>query len=291
MFRQQDAIRALGTAVIAASPELAEVLDRHGLTLDPATGEVVELQPFNALMSKRGVQVRRNLDRLEAKWHEAHPGESIGPVVASRLRAEAWAYERPAKKPTTLGDEAAWVTELRAAGYDPDTLQRPTPIALVSLDDLSVQVVASRTLDRCAAAASAWTAHTVTEHATRITTEYGVRATPAEIRDFITVVSRLALEDCFTILPPDAPRPEYVAHWTSVRVMQAETDLRDLITARVPDDEPAVPDVQELAQSAGLDAGQAEAAAALASTDPLVIVEGAAGSGEDDDARHRNHRK
>jgi hypothetical protein len=44
------------------------------------------------------------------------------------------------------------------------------------------------------------------EHATRIMTEYGVRATPAEIRDFVQVASRLALEDCFTILPPDAPR-------------------------------------------------------------------------------------
>lgn len=280
LFKQQGAIRALGTAVIAASPELAEVLDRHGLTLDPATGEVVELQPFNAVMSKRGEQVRRNLDRLEARWDAAHPGESMGPVVATRLRAEAWAHERPAKKPTTLAEEAGWVTELREAGYNPLALQRPAPRATVSLDDLSVQEVASRTLDRCAAAASAWTAHTVTEHATRIMTEHGVRATTEEIRDFITVAARLALEDCFTILPPDAPRPEHVAHLTSVRVMQAETELRDLITARVPENEPALPDVRQLAQAAGLDAGQTEAAAAVASADPLVIVEGAAGSGK-----------
>jgi hypothetical protein len=52
LFRQQGAIRALSTAVIAAHPELADVLDRHGLTLDPATGEVVELEPFNTLMSQ-----------------------------------------------------------------------------------------------------------------------------------------------------------------------------------------------------------------------------------------------
>ena len=114
LFKQQGAIRALGTAVIAASPELADVLGRHGLTLDPATGEVAELEPFNAVMSKRGEQVRRNLERLETAWDQAHPGETMGPVVASRLRAEAWAYERPAKKPTTLREEAAWVTELRA---------------------------------------------------------------------------------------------------------------------------------------------------------------------------------
>lgn len=280
LFKQQGAIRALGTAVIAASPELAAVLDRHGLTLDPATGEVIELQPYNAVMSKRGEQVRRNLERLEADWDAAHPGESMGPVVATRLRAEAWAHERPAKKPTALREETEWVTELREAGYDPTTLHRPVPRASVTLDDLSVQVVASRTLDRCAAGASAWTAHTVAEHATRIMTEYGVQATPAEVRDFIMVASRLALEDCFTILPPDAPRPEHVAHLTSVRVMQAETELRDLIAARVPATEPKWASVRRLAQTAGLDAGQTEAAAAVASTDPLVIVEGAAGSGK-----------
>ncbi|MFV0375374.1 AAA family ATPase, partial [Microbacterium sp.] len=127
---------------------------------------------------------------------------------------------------------------------------------------------------------STWTAHTVTEHATRIMTEQGVRAAPGEVRDFIMVASRLALEDCFTILPPGAPRPEHVAHLTSVRVMQAETELRDLMAARVPENEPALPDVRQLVQTAGLDAGQTEAAAAVASTDALVIVEGAAGSGK-----------
>lgn len=280
LFKQQGAIRALGTAVIAASSVLADVLDRHGLTLDPATGEVAELQPYNAVMSKRGAQVGKNLDRLEAEWEKEHPGETIGPVVATRLRAEAWAFERPAKKPTTLAEEAGWVTELREAGYDPHTLRRPAARALVPLDDLSVQEVASRTLDRCAAAASAWSAHTVTEHAMRIMTEHGVTATPEEVREFVQVATVLAMSDCFSILPPDAPRLEHVAHLTSVRVVQAETELRNLITARVPDREPKHPDVQRLAEAAGLDAGQTEAAAAVASADPLVIVEGAAGSGK-----------
>ncbi len=43
LFKQQGAVRALGTAVLAAHPGLAEVLDRHDLTLDPVSGEVVEL--------------------------------------------------------------------------------------------------------------------------------------------------------------------------------------------------------------------------------------------------------
>ena len=233
LFRQQGAIRALGTAVIAAHPELAEVLDRHGLTLDPVSGEVVELERFNGVMSKRGEQVRKHLERLEAEWEAAHPGEAMGPVVSARLAARAWACERPAKKPTTLREEQAWVTELREAGYDPATLRRPVRRAPASLDDLSVQTVANRALDRCAAGGSAWTRHTVQEHATRIMTEYGVQAAPAEIREFVNIATSLAMEDCFSILPPSAPAPEHVAHLTSLRVVQSETELRDLISARI----------------------------------------------------------
>ncbi len=280
LFRQQGAIRALGTAVIAVHPDLADVLDRHGLTLDPATGEVAELEPFNAVMSKRGEQVRKNLDRLETAWEAAHPGETMGPVVASRLRAEAWAYERPAKKPTTLREEAAWVTELREAGYDPDHLERKTAQPPASLDDLSAQQAASRALDRCAASASAWTPHTVQEQVTRITTEAGVQAAPAQLREFIALATRLAVSDCFSILPPGAATPEHVAHLTSVGVVAAETALRDQLTAATPRREPKPADVTDAAQAAGLDEGQTVAAAAVASTDPLVVVEGAAGAGK-----------
>ncbi len=280
LFRQQGAIRALGTAVIAAHPELAEVLDRHGLTLDPVSGEVVELERFNGVMSKRGEQVRKHLERFEAEWAAAHPGESMGPVVSARLAAKAWAHERPAKKPTALREEQAWVTELREAGYDPAMLRRPARRAPASLDDLSVQTVASRALDRCAASGSAWTRHTVQEHATRIMTEYGVQAAPDEIREFVGIATALAMEDCFSILPPGVPTPEHVAHLTSLRVVQAETELRDLLTARVPKQEPKHPDVREAARARGLDAGQERAVAAVASADPLVIVEGAAGAGK-----------
>lgn len=220
IFKQQGAIRALGTAVIAASPHLAKVLDRHGLTLDPVTGEVVELEPFNQLMSKRGEQVRKNLERLEAGWEAEHPGETMGPVASSPLTAQAWAHERPAKKPTTLREEAAWLSDLREAGYDPERLTRRQTHAPKASAELSVQEIASRALDRRAASAPAWTPHTVQEHATRIITEHGVRATPEELRELVTMTTVLALEVCFSILPDGAPAPEQVAHLTSLLVVQ-----------------------------------------------------------------------
>ncbi|MEX5274712.1 MobF family relaxase [Kocuria sp. CPCC 205235] len=280
LFKQQGAIRALGTAVIAAHPELAETLSRYGLTLDTASGEVVELEPFNAVMSKRSAQIRRNLDRLEAEWEAAHPGEVLGPVMTARLQGIAWAHQRPGKKPADLKDEQWWVQELTDAGYNPDKLEHRVAQPVVSVDDLAVQEIASRALDRSAAGASAWTRHTVQEHVTRITTEAGVQASPAELREFIGIATDLATSDCFSVLPPGVPAPEHVAHLTSLSVVAAEAGLRDQLTAAVPADEPQHPEVSKTADAVGLDEGQRVAAAAVASPDPLVIVEGAAGSGK-----------
>ncbi len=279
LFRQQGAIRSLGTAVLAAHPGLAAVLDVHGLTLDPVTGEVAELQPFNAVMSKRAGQVARNLAVIEAQWATAHPGQEPGPAVSARMQAKAWDHERPHKKPPRLGSEAGWRRELDDAGYTPD-LPRAARRVPVPLDELRVQEIANRALDRCASGASTWTVHDIQEHVTRIITEAGVRAERGELRDLIAMTTRLAAEDCLSVLPPVLAHPEHVAHLTSVRVMAADTQLRDLLTARAAQPSGDTPDVSGLARDRGLDDEQARAAAAVASSAPLVVVEGAAGAGK-----------
>jgi len=294
LFKQQGAIRALGTAVIAAHPQLAMVLDQHGLTLDPVTGEVAELEQFNAAMSKRAEQVQKNLDRFEAEWEARHPGQEPGPVVTSRLTAMAWDHERPQKKPSNLHDEVGWRAELEAFGYAPN-LPRVSRRVPLSLDELRVQQVASRVLDRCAAAASTWTRtrtrytlhvtrYTVQEHVTRIITEAGVRAEPAALRDLIAITTTLAMDDCLSVLPPGTVHPDHVAHLTSLHVVTVETRLRDMLTARASDvgtdDADRVARMSRLARDMGLDPERVQATAAVASTDPLVVVEGAAGAGK-----------
>ncbi|MDR2347533.1 MAG: relaxase domain-containing protein, partial [Bifidobacteriaceae bacterium] len=176
LFKQQGAIRTLGAAVIAGHPGLAETLAAHGLTLDHATGEVVELEGFNAVLSKRSTQVHRNLAQMTADWEEAHPGETPGPALTARIQAQAWAKDRPSKKPANadLRDEAWWVRELQDAGYDPRSLVGRAARPARPLGELSARVVASRALDRCAANQSAWTRHTIQENATRLVTEAGV---------------------------------------------------------------------------------------------------------------------
>jgi hypothetical protein len=283
LFKQQGAIRALGTAVLAAHPTLADALDQHGLTLDPVTGEVTELEAFNTVMSKRGAQVAKNLAELEAAWEEAHPGQEPGPVVHARMIAAAWAKDRPQKRPGTMAHEDGWRAELADAGYDPaKLLQRQLPAHTpLGVEDLEIQTIASRALDRCAAATSTWTRHAVQEQVTRIVTEYGVRATPIELRELVDLTTDLAVGDCLSVLPPATVHPEHVAHLTSLHVIAAETKLRDRLTTATEGNGSADhPDVTALAAGSGLDEAQAEAAGAIASTDPLVIVEGAAGAGK-----------
>lgn len=279
LFRQQGAVRALGTAVIAAHPRLAATLDAHGLTLDPVTAEVTELQPFNAAMSKRAEQVARNLAKFEKDWHAAHPDQEPGPAATSRLIAMSWDHERPHKKPTRLGSEHAWRRELEASGYR-SGLERVPTHRCVALDELSVQDVARRALDRCGAAASTWTVHDIQEHVSHLVTEAGVRAEPLPLREFVTIARRFAEENCLSVLPPDGPRPEHVAHLTSVHVIATETRLRDLLTARAERSQRRTPDLSRIARRLRLDPAQARAAAAVASAQSLVVVEGAAGAGK-----------
>ena len=129
-------------------------------------------------------------------------------------------------------------------------------------------------------AASTWTRHTVQEHVTRIITEAGVRAEPAALRDLIAITTRQAAEDCLSVLPPGTVQPDHVAHLTSVHVVEVEMELRDLLAARATGSARQAPDLTRLAWRRGLDAEQAQAAAAVASTDPLVVIEGAAGVGK-----------
>ena len=150
----------------------------------------------------------------------------------------------------------------------------------VWIDDLSVQQLANRALDRCAADASTWTVHDIQEHVTRIITEVGVRAEPAALHDMVAMTTRLAAEDCLSVLPPGSLRPEHVANLTLVHVVAVETRLRDLLATRASAIARAAPDVASMVRRRGLDPEQAQAAAAVAATDPLVVVEGAAGAGK-----------
>ena len=63
---------------------------------------------------------------------------------------------------------------------------------------------------------------------TRIVTEYGVRATPVELRDLVELATDLAVGDCLSVLPPGTARPEHAAHLTSLDVVALSRARRPL---------------------------------------------------------------
>ena len=111
-----------------------------------------------------------------------------------------------------------------------------------------------------------------------------MRAEPAALRDLIAITTTLAMDDCLSVLPPGTVHPDHVAHLTSLHVVTVETRLRDMLTARASDvgtdDADRVARMSRLARDMGLDPERVQATAAVASTDPLVVVEGAAGAGK-----------
>ena len=52
----------------ARTRNFGRAITERDLTHDRVCGEVLELQPFNAVLSKRSAQIRRNLDRIEGEW-------------------------------------------------------------------------------------------------------------------------------------------------------------------------------------------------------------------------------
>ena len=71
-----DAINGIGHAAVMTDPGFREALAAHGFTLDPDTGEVVQLAEFVGPFSARAAQIGRNIDRYEADWRDGQSGSA-----------------------------------------------------------------------------------------------------------------------------------------------------------------------------------------------------------------------
>ena len=92
-----EAINGIGHAAVMTNPEFRTALAAHGFTLDPETGEVVELAPYAGAFSARARQIDSNINSYEAVWRAEHPGEEPGPALRQTWDRRAWADARPDK--------------------------------------------------------------------------------------------------------------------------------------------------------------------------------------------------
>mgnify|MGYP000622033623 CR=1 FL=1 len=275
------AINGIGHAAMACDPELNAAFAAHGYTKD-ATGEILELADYVGPFSARNAQIARNVDRYEAEWTAAHPGERPGPALRRAWDARAWADGRPdkvvAQRGVTLDER--WRGQLLGLGYRGPA--GPVDLAPTQVGALDREELVQRALARLAAGRSAWNAADVRGEVERLIAAAGVVVQAAVRLELAEDVTARAMDRCLPLLDRDGV-PEHIRAWTSQPVLEVEADLTARLAARAttggPDTD-LTPPVERAAAAGRLDAGQATAVAALAGNRPLVVVEGAAGAGK-----------
>ncbi len=282
------AINGIGHAAVTTDPEFRSVLEAHGFSLDPATGELGELAPYVGKFSARTAQIGRNLDRYEAEWRQANPGAEPGPGLRQAWDRRAWAQARPDK--VVPKDGAAlvgrWNEELHALGYrDPQQVGLPIVAGTPRVGSVDRSRVVEVVLSRLGARRSAWNAADIRGEVEQWIASTGLVAEAAIRVDLAEDLTARTLSCCEPLLPR-ADVPEHIRALTSREVLAVEADLVTRIVGRAeqpahvaafadPDGEPQPDQGPE-----GLDLAQRAAVALLAGSAQLLVVEGAAGAGK-----------
>ncbi|MGI8458909.1 MAG: MobF family relaxase, partial [Propionibacteriaceae bacterium] len=284
------AVQGIGHATVVTDPQFREALAAHGFTLDPESGEVLELAGYVEAFSKRAEQISRQVAGYEADWRAANPDHEPGPALRRSWDARAWAEQRPGKAHVEPGQvlHDRWLDELDALGYQPPT--RAALIVGARVGQLDRDEAAAEVLARLTAAASAWNQADIRGEAEQLLARGGVIVDPGIRRELAEDITARAAATAVALLERAATPggvPDHIRAWTSAEAIAIEQDLTGRLATRgacdaVTGRDAGAEQVARAAAAAGvrLDPAQAEAAAALAGDHALVLVTGAAGAGK-----------
>jgi len=279
------AVQGIGHAAVMTDPAFRQALAGHGFTLEPETGEIVQLAGYVEAFSKRAEQVAGQVDGYEADWRAGNPAGEPGPGLRRAWDARAWAEHRPGKahlEPAQVAHQR-WVEELAGLGYQPPA--RAVELVALPVGRIERDQAAAEVLARLTAARSAWNQADLRGQVELLLARAGVIAEAGVRAELAEDITARAAAAAVPLLQRDVP--EHVRAWTSAQAIAVEADLAGRLAARGAAD--AVSgrdaDAQLVAAAAeavgvGLDPAQAEAAAALAGGHALVLVTGAAGAGK-----------
>lgn len=280
------AINGIGHAAVATDPQFRAVLAAHGLTLDPATGELAELAPFVGRFSARTAQIGRNLDRYEAEWRATNPDTEPGPGLRRGWDRRAWAEARPDKVAPTHGAELVqrWNEELHTLGYtDPAQVGLPIVVGGSRVEAVDRQQAVEVVLSRLGARRSCWNAADIRGEVEQWIAGTGLVADAAVRIDLAEDLTARALDGCGRLLRR-GDVPEHIRALTSPEVLAVEADIvtRLLRRAEQPSHHTHLADLgdPDRAETGTLDVAQRAAVAALGGNAALLVVEGAAGAGK-----------
>ena len=276
------ALQGIGHGVVTADPQFRTALAAHGFTLD-TDGEVEQLKPYLGPFSRRAEQVTRAVERYEAEWRTAHPGEEPGPGMRRTWDARAWNDDRPDKGVAVPAAEARarWTEQLHDLGFR--SPRRPAAIGGPRLGSIDREEAAAEVVARLGAKSSSWNHPDLRGEAEQYVARTLAVADPATRRDAVEDITQRAADLSVPLLDRD-PVPDHIRQLTSEHVLAVEAEVSGRLAMRgAVDGSDADPtQVTHAASAAGveLDAHQVDAVTALAGDHALVVVHGAAGAGK-----------
>ena len=276
-----EALNGIGHAAVMCDPGFRGALAAAGFTLDPATGEVAELAPYAGAFSERAAQIGRNIDRYEAQWRAANPGQEPGPAVRRSWDRRAWKDARPDKILPTDGAEmvAHWNQQLHDLGYRDPSPQPGLPMVVgpPRVGQFDRVAAVETVLVRLGARRSAWNAADIRGEAEKAIAAAGLVVDAGVRIELAEDLTAGVLEACVPLLDQSGV-PEHVRSLTSRHVLRTETDIVTRLASRA--EAPVAPAALSTGRNEGLDDLQAAAVGALAGQAGLVVIEGAAGAGK-----------
>ncbi len=273
-----EALNGVGHAAVMTDPELRAAVAAAGLTLDPSTCEVAELAPYVGGFSERAAQIGRNIDRYEAEWRAANPGQEPGPTVRQSWDRRAWKDARPDKIVPTDGAamRAHWNQQLYDLGYRGPVPQPGQPIVggprVGALDrEAAVETVVTR----LGARRSAWNPADIRGEVEKWIAATGLVADASVRSELAEDLTARVIEMCVPLLDCSGA-PEHVRSLTSTHVVDVEADIVSRLASRAK----TSADTAAVSPLGRLDEAQRSAVAILTGQAKLVVVEGAAGAGK-----------
>jgi hypothetical protein len=295
-------VRGAGELALHGHEPLRQALAAAGWEI-AADGSVKDLVATDPALSARTVQIEANRRRYEGAWQAQHPDETPGPRLRRSWDRRAWEDGRPRKVAGLPADDlrARWDADLAealdVAGIDAsDAVCRPAVdsggcwVGTVDIDEL-----AAAALSRAATKHSVLSENALAAAVSAEAAAWQVVGPPGALLDLRREVTTRALAmtvraDDLAPLPTDIPATvggwvrRYIAPEVIETHQATQRDLEAMVATGGSRLEPA-----EMARAFAsteqvdverLDDGQCAAAAAIAGSEQLVIVESAAGSGK-----------
>jgi exodeoxyribonuclease V alpha subunit len=277
------AIHERGARVLLTDVELHRTLAAEGYTLGQ-DGEIDQARDAVPLLSKRTTQVAEHRAAIEASWRAEHPDREPSQRVMNGWDQAAWEETRQPKpvQPETPAEVTARLrVELAQAGFDFGPGAR-TPVVVEEITAAEVDrvLVAETVVATLSGQKSAWSKADLSAEVERAVLVTGVTGLGEPVGELVEDIEARALAQCRSVLDPARHTPTAMSkHLTSDQVLAADWALNTGL-AGLAGEGGRDHDAFALAQSRGLGAGQAEAAAAVAGDRRLEVVIGPAGTGK-----------